>query len=336
MGRKPGSLGGEMRMRVNEHCRTLSNHTRRNYLRACAAFDRWRKEAGLSNRIVRDDPRAAVEQWRDVLRAEGYAVSTVHTMLAGICCGLAISSGKLTPHGSSEEKRKSQGRSARSRAALENPSNADIVRFQRMVGGRRGALGRLTGKDFGYDENLEPVVIFETDKGGKKQKQHIAPQDMEQIKAYFDRVGPDELLFPSISRELDLHGLRALHAAEMYRLYAEKCIDPEGREELRRQLWDRYTDSEIGCKAWLMAKAEGNTERMKKLEYRFRREMRSGSYHLRGANRRLAIRRGLPTELDRVALLLTSVFVLSHWRVDVAVKNYWVSGPVDIGLPGDR
>lgn len=336
MGRKPGSLGGEMRMRVNEHCRMLSNHTRRNYLRACAAFDKWRKEAGLSNRIVREDPRAAVIQWRDALRAEGYAVSTVHTMLAGICCGLAISSEKLMPHGSSEEKRKSQGRSARSRAALVNPSNADIVRFQRLVGGRRGALGRLTGRNFGNDESLEPVVIFETDKGGKKQKQRILPRDVEEVKAYFDRVGPDELLFPAISRDLDLHGLRAAHAVEVYHVYAEQCATVEGRAELRRQLWDRYTDPEIGCKAWLTAKAEGDTERMKKLEYRFRREMRGGSYHLRGANRRLAIRRGLPTELDRVAILATSVFVLSHWRVDVSVKHYLVSGPGEPWAPEER
>ena len=325
MERKPGSLGGEMRMRVNEHCRTLSNHTRRNYIKACAAFDKWRKNAGLSNRAVRADPRAAVLQWRDALRAEGYAVSTLHTMVSGVCCGLKISSAQITPHGSAENKSKSLGRSARSRAAMEKPSNADIVQFQQMVGGRRGALGRLRGRDFGFDESAEPVVIFECDKGGKKQKQRIMASDVEKVKAYFDRVGPDELLFCRIDRDLDLHGVRAFHAAACYRMYAEKCACEAGRAEVRRQLWVRYTDPEIGCKAYLLAQAEGDKARARKQEYRFRREMRSGTYHLRGANRRVALQRGLPTEYDRTALLATSVFTLSHWRVDTAVKSYLLS-----------
>ena len=44
MARKEGSLSGEMRMRVNAHCARKGNKTRRNYKKACAAFDKWRKE----------------------------------------------------------------------------------------------------------------------------------------------------------------------------------------------------------------------------------------------------------------------------------------------------
>lgn len=43
MARKEGSLGGEMRMGVKEHCTTKSNKT------------------------VRSDPRGALIQWRDAL-----------------------------------------------------------------------------------------------------------------------------------------------------------------------------------------------------------------------------------------------------------------------------
>ena len=86
---KEGSLRGEMRMRVNAHCANKGNKTRRNYKRACAKFDAWRKDAGISNREVRNDRRGTVERWRDALLTT-YAVSTVHTYIAGVCCGLGI------------------------------------------------------------------------------------------------------------------------------------------------------------------------------------------------------------------------------------------------------
>ena len=89
MARKEGSLSGEMRIRVNAHCASKGNKTKRNYKKACEKFDTWRKGEGISNREVRDDRRGMVERWRDAL-LENYAVSTVHTYIAGVCCGLGI------------------------------------------------------------------------------------------------------------------------------------------------------------------------------------------------------------------------------------------------------
>ena len=192
-------------MRINEHCKNKSNKTRRNYLKACASFDKWRKSVGLSNSVVRKDRKGAVEKWRDALIAEGYAVSTVHTYIAGIACGLGIDMTGLTPSGTSEDKRKSLGCSERSRTALEKESNADIVRFQRMVGGRRSALMRLRGRDFVTDESNQLVVRFIRDKGAKTQLQRILPEHQDAVRAYFARVEPDEFLFPTISKDMDLH-----------------------------------------------------------------------------------------------------------------------------------
>ena len=111
MARKEGSLGGEMRMRVKEHCSTKSNKTKRNYTKACAAFDLWRKSAGLSNKTVRSDPRGALSQWRDALKEEGYAASTIHTYISGAACGLGADMTGIAPHGTAEDKSKSLGRS---------------------------------------------------------------------------------------------------------------------------------------------------------------------------------------------------------------------------------
>lgn len=317
-----GSLGGEMRMRVKEHCRNLSNHTKSNYIHACRSFDDWRKSAGLSNKHVRDNPRDAVVQWAEHLRQAGIAQSTIHTMVAGACCGLGILSNGIVKHGTAMDKTKSLGHSERAQAAREKKSNEDIVRFQAMVGGRRAALSRLTGKCFVYDESGCPCVFFERDKGGKPHKQRIRLEDVEAVKAYFDAVGPDELLFPKLDKDLDLHGIRAQNARRNYQYYAQIASTPEGREQLRQQLWDRYTDPEIGCKAWLMARSKGDKAKMRKLEYRFKQQMEDGTYYLRGANRQAAIERGRPVEYDRLGLLAVSVFSLSHWRLDVVSKFY--------------
>ena len=321
--KNPGSLGGEMRMRVKAHTKDKSNHTRSSYLCACAAFDNWRKEVGLSNSAVRKDPQAAVEQWRDHLLCSGYTQASTHTYLAGACCGLGIPMDGITRHGTAADKRKSLGLSERSQQARQRPENAEIVRFQAMVGGRRNALQRLTGNDFVNDESGEPCVRFIRDKGGKTQLQRILPEHQEKVKAFFDAVGHDELLFPEkIDRHLDLHAIRAEHAREAYRFYQQECSTEEGREKMRRQLWARYTDPEIGCKAYLLAKERGEKGKMRTLRARFAREMSDGTYYLQKANRKVALQRGLPVSYDRLAILATSVFCLSHWRASVAVKHY--------------
>lgn len=324
MARKEGSLGGEMRMRVNEHCAQKSNKTKRNYKRACDSFDVWRKEAGLSNRIVRRDPRDAVIKWRDALQERGYAVSTIHTYIAGVCCGLGIEMTGIARHGSSEEKRKSLGYSENSRAARQRPKNQDIVRFQQMVGGRRAALGRLTGSDLVTDESGYVCVRFIRDKGGKTQLQRLADSDVEEVRSFFDRVGPGELLFPHIDSSLDLHGIRAERARAEYLRYKRICSTEEMRAEMRRQLWARYTDPEIGCAAYLYAKKAGDRKRMMRLRYQFEREMSEEPYRIRGANRRVALARGLPTTYDRLPLCLVSVFVLSHWKNQTSIKHYFL------------
>ena len=47
-----------------------------------------------------------------------------------------------------------------------------------------------------------------------------------------------------------------------------------------------------------------------------------GFYKIRGASVDIAKEKGLPLEYDRMALMMTSVFHLSHWRNDVTVINY--------------
>lgn len=105
----------------------------------------------------------------------------------------------------------------------------------------------------------------------------------------FIAKGADEKIFPTIDRNLDLHGIRAEHARKEYERYAHICSTQKGRTELRKQLWRRFTDSIIGNKAWLSAKKQGNYQRMKAKEREFIAEMADGVYRLRGNNRKAAI-----------------------------------------------
>ena len=193
-----------------------------------------------------------------------------------------------------------------------------------MVGGRRGALLRLRGRDFVYDESGEPCVLFIRDKGGKTQLQRIAPENVEAVRAYFDAVGPDERLCPKIDSHLDIQCIRAEHARREYSRYLEICSTPEGRQLMKNQLLARYTDHEIGCKAFRLALERGDIVRVNRLKEKFEKGMRDGTYRLIGINRAVALKRGRPIEYDRLALMCVSFFALSHWRNGVTVKDYLV------------
>jgi hypothetical protein len=264
-----------------------------------------------------------LEAWRDALLESGYAVSTIHTYIAGAACGLGTSMRGLAHSGTSKDKSKSMGNSERSQKARERKVNADIVRFQEMVGGRRSALQRLTGADFVRDESGYCCVRFVKDKGGKDQYQRIDPKYYGAVKAYFDRVGPKERLFPDpIDQHLDLHGIRAEVAQKEYQRYKKICSTPEGRAQMRRELLSRYTDPQIGCKAYLNTVQKGNHTKAAKHLAAFQEEMKDGNYYLQRSNRQVALSRGLPVSYDRLALCCVSVFTLSHWRNEVTVKHY--------------
>ena len=93
---------------------------------------------------------------------------------------------------------------------------------------------------------------------------------------------------------------------------------------MRAQLLARFTNPEIGCKAYRLAKAAGNKTRAKKILAKFKYEMRDGDYNVRGHNFNAAVSHKTPTTYDRLALCCVSVFALSHWRNAVTVKHYMV------------
>lgn len=55
---------------------------------------------------------------------------------------------------------------------------------------------------------------------------------------------------------------------------------------------------------------------------RFPDDQIKGWYVLRGDNRKKALREGKPIRYNRLAIMATSIFKLSHWRTNVTVQNY--------------
>ena len=174
--------------------------------------------------------------------------------------------------------------------------------FASTVGIRRAEYTRLRGDDLVYDESGYPCVRVKRGKGGKFQLQRILPGDEMLARSYFD--GSDTLLFTraEMSNKIDLHHLRAVQAQRAYRYYAGRLHEePAYRAQLEQEIklrWQLYNK-----RSWKQHEFEG-------------------TYRLRGANKQLARKLGRSTEYDRLAVMATSVFHLSHWRCDVTVSNY--------------
>ena len=171
-------------------------------------------------------------------------------------------------------------------------------------------IEKLQGKDFDTDESGYKCVVVRKGKGGKVQYQRVLKQDVEFIKQYFDSVGTNDYVFDKkyFENNLNFHGLRALSAKEYYFTQLQKIKEnPAYAEQLEKEIRDRWTKMNLTKK--------GKAKKFKEIEIR-------GVYSLRGKNRELALQKGLPLHYDKLALLATSIFKLSHWRNDVTASSY--------------
>lgn len=188
------------------------------------------------------------------------------------------------------------------RSDAKREASPRLYDFASVVGGRRAELRALKKNDLVRDESGYWCVRIRRGKGGKYQEQRVLPEDVELVKSYFD--GSTDFVFTraEMTNKIDLHHLRALQAQRAYQYYAEQIKDESFRTQLIKELQARWVHY--------------NTKK------KWNPRLVEGYYHLRGANRTLALKHGLPTRYDRLAVLAVSVFLLSHWRCDVTVANY--------------
>lgn len=262
-----------------------------------------------------EDCKGHIQDYANYLTASGRTPSTTHTYLAGICRVLDVPLENITkPIRIVAENTRSRGSKAvdiRKDAVRE--ASPRLYDFAQIAGIRRNEYLHLTPDDFILDDFGHPCVLVRKGKGGKRQLQRILPEELPAIRAVFDNPADANHLFSKdeMNNKIDLHHLRALRAQQMYKYYLNRIQTENGyREQLISEI--RH--------AW-----GKDDEARKENGYRAKRwsDMKvTGQYILRGNNRKLAKKHGLPLQYDRLALLAVSIFHLSHWRHDVTVANY--------------
>ena len=258
---------------------------------------------------------AHIQDYADFLVAQGRTPSTVHTYLAGICriCGVPLADIQKPIRVVAENTRSRGMKAVDSRTDSSREASPRLYDFARIVGIRRAEYLHLAPDDLVTDDFGNWCIRVKKGKGGKRQLQRILPEELEAVKAVFDNPADANHLFSKdeMNNKIDLHHLRALRAQQMYRYYLNRIQTENGyREQLISEI--RHT--------W-----EKDDEARKENGYKAKRwsDMKvTGNYILRGNNRKLAKKHGLPLQYDRLALRAVSIFHLSHWRHDVTVANY--------------
>lgn len=292
------------------------NQTVTAYKKDCKLFAAYCKVQGVKRPDqLQGKEKELLQGYEKELEASGYSPATIHRRLAAPCKATGISMSEI------EKPKRTAGKITRSRNPDANKQGRieatearynRLIRFQNAVGIRRAELARLTGADLVIDEMGYLCVYVERGKGGKTQLQRILPEDEKVVLEMFQSVNPEQKLFSleEMNNKIDLHGIRRKHARKAYEYYADRLKNEPGyKYQCRQELMARYNE-------WHKPGAS---------RQRFIEDITNEQpYKLRGENRQKAIEQGKETEYNRLALMMVSVFCLSHWRLGVSVTNYLI------------
>lgn len=292
------------------------NQTITAYKKDCKLFAAFCKEQGVKRPDqLQGKEKELLQRYEKELEASGYSASTIHRRLAAPCKATGISMSEI------EKPKRTAGKITRSRNPDANKQGRieatearynRLIRFQNAVGIRRAELSRLTGADLVIDEMGYLCVYVERGKGGKTQLQRILPEDEKTVLEIFQAADPEQKLFSKeeMQNKIDLHGIRREHAQKAYKYYADRLKnEPEYKYQCQQELMARYDERHKPGASRQRFIADITNEQ---------------PYKLRGENRQKAIEQGKKTKYDRLALMMVSVFCLSHWRLDVTITNYLI------------
>lgn len=268
------------------------------------------------------DKRGLIQLYADLLLEQGKSPSTIHRYIAPVCKGAGINMADI------EKPKRTIDRITRSRSAdANNQGNVEqtedrfkrLVDFQKAVGIRRAELARLTPADIIQLQDGRVYVHVARGKGGKEQYQAVLPNNIDVVLKTRDTATGERLFGKEeLNNKIDLHALRADNAKAAYKYYADKLSESPGLRNQYAHMLQRYF-----CEMNKRLRDSSPKQYNARLAA-FRRDMyqSGGFYKIRGASVDIARAKGLPVEYDRMALMMTSVFHLSHWRNDVTVINY--------------
>ena len=296
---------------LNKHQHDL---TRQQYIRDFKRYVLYCRQ--LHNVKTLEECKAYVQEYIDHLTYERQlSASTIHTYLASICSvyniNLSMYSKPIRHCAEYTRGRKTMlyPDSSQDFFCMENKR---LYLFQKAVGIRRNELRNLRCNDFVLDESGYPCVRVRSGKGGKKTLVRIKNEDISLVKSYFD--GSNEKVFGKneMDNHLNLHSLRASSARSYYFYLLYKVNhEPGFHEQLEKEVRLRW-------KLYNIDKKTGNPKP-------FDEKLITGDYLFKGKNRELAISKGRPIKMDKLCLLATSMFRLSHFRLNVAAVSYMLA-----------
>lgn len=293
------------------------NTTARAIRTGCRRFAKWCTENDLNKiaKIERKGPVNVIQDYTDYLVERGYSASTIHTYIFPVCRASQVGMNEIKKPArtcTTITRSRDPSKNARGKADLENPKYRRLVEFQRAVGIRRAELARLKGCDLVKDETNGICVRVLKGKGGKGHLQRVLPDDIDIVLRTFAGIKGDQNVFSSaeMRNNIDLHGLRAEHARKAYDYYCN--MSAEEKKTLIYEMSARWLACHQGCRTDSPEFKKWYTQLWKN----------HGFYDLRGENYQRAVDAGCPTRYSRVELMAVSIFHLSHWRLDVTVKNY--------------
>lgn len=293
------------------------NHTITVYKRDCKNFASYCRINGVKtiSQLV-DCKNVILQKYENSLENAGYRPATIHRYMSAPCKALEVNMGQI-----GKPKRTAdmitRGRDADANAQGKREITQErfrrLVLVQEAVGLRRSELAKLRGRDLQTDESGYLCIYVRSGKGGKKQLQRILPSDISTIKEIFSEVKFNQKVFTAkeMNNKINLHGLRAEQAQRAYLYYAKRLEkEPDYKYTCRKELALRY-------KTMHTADRVTNQRFLKDI-------MNDKPYILRGKNRERAIAQGKSVVYNRLAMMMVSVFHLSHWRLDVTSVNHLV------------
>lgn len=314
------------------------------YKRHIDRFCVWAKGLGIvrEHHVLRNGytPVTLIQRYADELNAQNLKATTVHTYLAPVCKGLGVSMSQIIkrPRLSRDiVKNAKQHQNAAGAKQMEDPANERLCRLAEIVGVRPQALVKLTAANMTVDENGDNLIAIR-DKGGKLSMQLILPHEVKLVQKL---LSTDETGQPLQAGERpfsakDLKQIawskfrieRAQHIQKYFesRFNAWKNMPSKTGADRKRRAAEKAA-AEQEKKVWInkiVAKyAQAHPNATKTAVDAYRKELENPSpISIRGGNRNRAITLGRPTEYDRVAVRIASVYALSHWVDESTIRNY--------------
>ena len=321
-----------------------NNVTLRAYKKHIREFCDWAK--GLGIRRIHEiaqlgyTPVSLVQKYTDELVARGLKPTTVHTYVAPICKGFGIGMEQINkPRRLSKDivKNTKQRQNAAGDKQMNDPRNARLVRFAEIVTVRGSALVRLTAKNLKQDENGDWLIVVR-DKGGKDSIQLILPEEVDFVRETLskDKDGKplkgDERPFSSKDRKQMALGKFRIERAQRIEAAFERKFNgwkdmPSKTRKDRKIRAEAAKAAQKAKEEWIekiMGKyAAAHPKKSPQAIEKYRKQLLNPSrIYLRGGNRERAKALGRPTDYDRVAVRIASVYCLSHWADDSTLRNY--------------